>query len=425
MASKPLLSVKFHNAYPRSDIYVTVSGRDETGRWWLLQSDGVTGYNPPSPPPRGTLEIPVDKCAIRIGPGLDKVVQLPQIDSGRVSVALSPLHFAMVSDPAGNAGLRQPDFTNVHDIDYHTIYGFCEFTYLYNGIPPAGQPRTGYLFANISYVDLVGVPIQSTLISSGHTQQVYGTPANAQNLLSQQLHNFAISNIAPTGQTWPWDSLVLKDTTNNTPLRTVSPYKYITGIDRTAFQGLFEPAVSALWALYTPSPTNPNPVLHVNGLPAPFGSAIGDVTPRGEFHFLAANGATAAFSRPTTNDVFSCSTGPFATPSGNLFKDALVPRFAAALNRGTHMLNPWPAPENMHYRASPASFYSAAVHAVNARDGLGYGFPYDDVPAGGVGGRNVSGVVADGGITGKSLWVIGFGGYAEGLSAARVLRANL
>lgn len=115
-------------------------------------------------------------------------------------------------------------------------------------------------------------------------------------------------------------------------------------------------------------------------------------------------GDGSTFAKPTSQDIFSNSTGPFATGS-NAKTNAIIPRLAAAFNRSTLLLaNETPNGMNAtkYYTAATTNVsetrasvvrmsrvltklkhYARIVHAANV-DGLGYAFPYDDVsPDGG------------------------------------------
>ncbi|OAA65230.1 glucanase b [Niveomyces insectorum RCEF 264] len=91
-----------------------------------------------------------------------------------------------------------------------------------------------------------------------------------------------------------------------------------------------------------------------------------------------------AFSRPTTADIFGCNSGPFVTRPGAAVRNAVIPRLAAAFQRGTLLTSAeQPAAEaDAFYRTDPTNHYSRLVHAANV-DGKGYAFAYDDVQADG------------------------------------------
>ena len=118
--------------------------------------------------------------------------------------------------------------------------------------------------------------------------------------------------------------------------------------------------------------------------------------------------ANQAFSEPSTGDIFSCSTGPFATGS-DPERNAIIPRLAAAFNRSTLLdTQTHPATPGSYYQNPTTNHYSRIVHLANA-DGKGYAFPYDDVQPNG--GADQSGKVTAGD---PKLWTISVGGGGVG-----------
>lgn len=106
--------------------------------------------------------------------------------------------------------------------------------------------------------------------------------------------------------------------------------------------------------------------------------------------------SVGTFTQPTSRDIFSCSTGPFAPSLTNTAEmGALTARLSAAFNRSTLLidtLEPSAGP-GQYYRNAITNHYARIVHAANL-DGLGYAFPYDDVTS--TGGKDQSGAVQDG-----------------------------
>jgi hypothetical protein len=117
-------------------------------------------------------------------------------------------------------------------------------------------------------------------------------------------------------------------------------------------------------------------------------------------------GEAGAFNKPSAADIFSCSTGPFATGS-NAARNAVIPRLAAAFNRSTLLdATQFPNGSNpaSYYKNAITNHYSRIVHQVQ-RDGRGYAFPYDDVVPDG--GSDVAGTVFDGS---PQLFTVAVGG---------------
>jgi hypothetical protein len=103
-----------------------------------------------------------------------------------------------------------------------------------------------------------------------------------------------------------------------------------------------------------------------------------------------------SFAQPTSADIFSCATGPFAAAGASAEELAIIPRLAAAFNRGTLLIDSdQPDGENpADYYANPVTnHYARLVHSTLA-GGLGYAFPYDDVTPNG--GTNQAGPVSSG-----------------------------
>jgi hypothetical protein len=117
-------------------------------------------------------------------------------------------------------------------------------------------------------------------------------------------------------------------------------------------------------------------------------------------------GAAGTFAKPSAADIFSNSTGPFATGT-NAARNAVIPRLAAAFNRST-LLNATQFPNGSspanYYKDPTTNHYARIIHAAQ-KDARGYAFPYDDVVPDG--GSDVAGTLHDGNPT---LWTIAIGG---------------
>ena len=181
-----------------------------------------------------------------------------------------------------------------------------------------------------------------------------------------------------------WGSLIEK-TSSGIILRVLSPN---TGRARNSslFQEYFDAYVHQVWAKYT----GPSTTLTVDTQ-----ASWGRVTGHCDAHTGTLSfGQDLTFTKPSTADIFSCSTGSF-TPSSNIEKGALIARITAGFNRST-LLEDVVTPSSSHknyYGGAVTNHYARIVHAANA-DGKGYAFPFDDVtPAGGV---DQSGAVQDG-----------------------------
>jgi hypothetical protein len=117
-------------------------------------------------------------------------------------------------------------------------------------------------------------------------------------------------------------------------------------------------------------------------------------------------GAAGSFPQPSAADIFSCSTGPFAT-GNKTERNVVIPRLAAAFNRTTLLLcdeHPNGAHKGQYYNETITNHYSRIIHEANV-DGRGYAFPYDDVTPDG--GHDQCGAVMDGS---PQLFTVAFGG---------------
>lgn len=342
------LQLAFKNETTSSKVYAYVTGQaiQNNNAIFLLKSDG-TYYYPTNPPAIGT-PLSAD-CAIPLGaPGSTKTVKIPHIAGGRIWFSIgTPLTFLLNPGPA----LVEPSVTNNSDPNISIFWDFCEFTF-----------DSNQLFANISYVDFVSVPIALSLTSSsGPVQTVTGIPENG----LATVCNGLIAQTAADGK--PWASLIVKNASGQN-LRALSPNNGI--VQGANFSGYYEPFVSQCFKRFN---SNPLTVNTQAGFGMVSGRTSGNALSLGSLQFAA----------PTTEDVFSCSTGPFATGSDEE-RNAIIPRLAAAFNRSTLLTaSNIPAPASEYYKQSITNHYARIMHEA-AVDKIGYAFPYDDVtPAGG------------------------------------------
>jgi hypothetical protein len=371
-ATTPTLQIDLQNTTTSSEVYAFVTGQaiNNNNALMLLESDGQTVYYPASPSSTGAAL--GANCAIPLGaPGSTKTITIPQIAGGRIWFSIgAPITFLLNPGP----GLVEPSVSNTADPNANLMWDFCEFTY-----------NSSQLFANISYVDFVSIPISLSLTdSTGAVQTVSGMPASGLDTVCSGLT--AQNNADGVG----WNKLIV--TSNGSNLRALSPNNGIV-MDSSLFSGYLEPYVDQVWSKYSSG------ALTVD-TQASYGSLSGTVS-GGVLTFPNAG----SFAQPSTGDIFSCSSGPFANTAGAM--GPLVARISAAFNRTTLLIDSdQPDDENPanYYKNSITNHYARIVHAANL-DGLGYAFPYDDVtPNGGV---NQSGAVSSGSPT---LWTIAVGG---------------
>jgi len=347
------LNIALTNQTTSSTVYAYITGQaiDNNNALILLQSDAKTPYYPTSPSSTGTAL--AQDCAIPLGaPGNTVTATIPHIAGGRIWFSVSnPLTFLLNPGP----GLVEPAVTNPTDPNINTLWDFCEFTW-----------NPAQLFANITYVDFVSLPIALTLTpTTGPPQTVTGMPATGLATVSSALQTQQTTDSAP------WSSLIVPNPTN--PLRILSPNNAIT-LTPTLFSSYYDPYIRAVWAKYTTTPLTID-------TQAQWSTVTGSVT-----NSLLTFPGPQTFAAPSTADVFGNSSGPFA-PSNDIERGALIARLCAALNRSTLLVDsttPSSKGPSEYYKEGVTNHYARIVHAANA-DGRGYAFPFDDVtPTGGV-----------------------------------------
>ncbi|WP_230422113.1 beta-1,3-glucanase family protein [Catenulispora pinistramenti] len=368
------LSVALKNNTASNTVYAFVTGQAVSNNALvLLESDGRTLYYPASP---GSTGAPLAaNCAIPLGgPGSTTTITIPQIAGGRVWFSIgSPLTFLLNPGPA----LVEPSVSNPSDPNINLMWDFCEFTF-----------NTSQLYADISYVDFVSIPIAISLTdTSGAVQNVTGMPAGGLDTVCSGL--VAQHNADGAG----WDQLIV--TSGGANLRALSPNNGIV-MNSSLFSGYFQPYIDQVWSKYESASLTVD-------TQASWGSVTGNVS-GGVLNFPG----LVSYAQPAAKDIFSCSTGPFANTAGEI--GAVSARICAAFNRSTLLIDsdqPDGEVVSTFYQNTITNHYSRIVHAANT-DGLGYAFPYDDVVGNGA---NQSGFVASGN---PALWTITLGGGGGG-----------
>lgn len=358
--TNPTLNIALQNETNSNNVYAYITGLAINNSYsvFLLQSDGVTPYCPSSPSSTGS-QLAVN-CAIPLGaPGNTTVVTIPQLAGARIWFSVNgTLTFLLNPGP----GLVEPSVTNPSDPNIDTYWDFCELTY-----------NSFQLFANITYVDFVSLPISLTLTNtSGGTQHVSGLPSNGLDTICSCLRAQDANDHAG------WSNLIV--TSNGANLRVLSPNNGIV-MNSSLFSGYYDSYVNAVWAKYN------NATLTID-TQASWGSVNGEVS--NETLIFSGVGS---WSKPCTADIFNCSSGAFSNTAGEIGN--IAARLCAGFNRSTLLLDsdqPDEEDPSTFYQTSPTNHYSRIVHATNL-DGLGYAFPYDDVSP--TNGANQSGSVSD------------------------------
>ncbi|EMC99698.1 glycoside hydrolase family 64 protein [Baudoinia panamericana UAMH 10762] len=348
------LQIQLQNQTSSSTVYAYITGTalNNNNALFLLQADGKTPYYPPNPSKTGT-PINANTSISLGGPGSSVSATIPQLAGARIWFSVgAKLVFYVNPGP----GLVEPSIFNPSDANHNTSFGFMELTF-----------NSSQLFANISYVDFVCLPIAMTLKdSSGTIQHVSGMPSNG-------LQTIATGLTAQTQKDgYPWSSLVVKNGSGQL-LRILSPNSGIL-LNPSWFQNYWTNYVNQVYSQYT------SQKLTVN-TQASFGNVAGQVS-NNSLSF----GPGGSFRKPSAADIFSNSSGPFAT-GGNAETNTLIPRLAAGFNRSIMLSSntvPNGATPSQYYQNATTNHYARIVHVTNL-DGGGYAFPYDDVtPDGGV-----------------------------------------
>ncbi|KOS23248.1 Glucan endo-1 [Escovopsis weberi] len=359
-----------NNMRTGNPVYAYISGIDKDGRVVFVRADGTfligMAINPPGGEP---FQVTVPAALI----------------SGRVYFSDNErLQFFVVATPSGD-GVVQPSVAARDDPNVSRHWGFMEFTF----------NQDGSLFANLSFVDFVGL-ILSISLQDRQTNQTLITRGLGPNAV-RDMCNGLTQQAAKDRQ--PWNKLCISR--NGNLIRVLSPGIY-QSMNPDAFAGYYDGYVDRVWRRYTPA----NP-LRVDTQRADVG--VVKCASRGDV--LVCERADAPFAKPSSKDVWGCATGPFANDDGASGPHkAIVPRICAAFARATLLIpgggvQPGPKPAD-YYRDSPANHYSRLVHALEV-DQKGYAFPYDDVNPYGV--PDASGAIVSPGASHLTVYVGGSG----------------
>ena len=383
-ATSSTLSIGLQNQTTSNTVYAYITGLaiDNSNAVFLLQSDGATPYYPSNPGANGT---PLSaNCAIALGaPGTTRTVTIPYIAGGRIWFCVDNTLTFLLNPGASGPGLVEPSVTNTSDLNYYLTWDFCEFTY-----------NSAELYANISYVDFVCLPIALTSTSTtGIVQHVGGLPSNGLTTVCNNL--IAQNNIDGAG----WDQLVVNN--NGSNLRALSPSNGVV-FNSSLFENYWTSYVASVWAKYVSTPL----VIDTQAWGTVSGYTSNDRT---QLVF----GNIGSFTQPCAADIFSASSGAFAAQATNTAELLNIgARLDAAFNRSTLLIDagqPIAEAVSTYYSHDCTNHYARIVHAANV-DGLGYTFPYDDVTP--TGGADQSGKVEDGSPASLLVTVGGANAYA-------------
>lgn len=386
MASTLPLIIYLRNHTTSGTLYAYVTALDgNTGARFFVQSDAQTLYYPPSP--QATNQ-PLDQdAAIDLGkPNHTRIVRVPTyFAGGRIYFVRNDKLTFRINPGSNGAALVEPSVLNPSDPNIHKDFSFAELSF-----------NSAQVFANITYVDFVSIPVALTLYANdgSYPQHVSGMRDGD---LGQIADGLRAQNKKDNAG---WDRLIVHGKDGQI-LRILSPNSAIS-TNGALFSGYYHRYVNEVWDRYRDHDLTVN-------TQAQFGNVSGRVNGDG----LTLGGAS--FIKPMTRDIFSCSTGPFQTGS-DIERNAIIPRLAAAFNRTTLLLeSETPDGDSVkdYYQHSPTNHYSRIVHAHNV-DGKGYAFPYDDVTK--TDGSDVAGVVYGP----PRILICGIGGSEAGLKPAEI-----
>jgi hypothetical protein len=361
------LKFQLTNNFGGGDLVAYVTGKDPVTDALLMLAPDGTWFTPN--PSGSTTPVPIGAdVAIKLnGQGQTTEFTLPgYIKAGRVWISQGELQFYSLIDGAGLTQLVEPSATNPEDPSAAINWGFVELTNL----------EAEGIYANISYVDWVGLVLGMTLTGGdGNKQTAQGLRPTAVTDICNDLK----AQAAKDGQ--PWDKMCVT-TADGTPLRVWSANTYVD-VNPGAMGDYFNDYINQVWAKYAAQPL----IIDTQG-------AAGKVNCRVNGDVMSCDGDDQTFAKPSTKDIFGCNSGPFAN-QGNSVHLAVVPRLCAAFNRATLLLDGGDTQPSLgrdsYYTVDPNNHYSRIVHDYEI-DGRGYAFSYDDVNPSM---ENESGVVSD------------------------------
>lgn len=350
-----------------------VTGIDADGQLVMLRPDG-TFLHPTASRNQSVPLLITDNVAIPLGTkGTATNITIPgYISAARVWFATGELKFFTVWSPATRGpSLVEPSSVNPSDPSAGINWGFVELTY----VEDAG------LYANISYVDFVGLILGMSLaVTDGTgTQSALGLSAGAVSSICSALETQGQAD----GE--EWGNLCMADSSGNL-LRVISPSDYVSS-NPGAFGTFWNDYIEEVWEKFTTDK------LHIDTQMEAGVVSCAVATDDGLLH---CSGDNRGYAKPVAADIFGCNTGPFSIKSSdNSVHRAVVPRLCAAFDRTTLTAeggNKQPSvAASAYYKSVPTNWYSKFVHQYEV-DGKGYAFAYDDVNA--AGDIDQSGVVA-------------------------------
>ncbi|WP_347239627.1 beta-1,3-glucanase family protein [Streptomyces sp. L2] len=340
------LPVRLANNSGHDVVHAYISGTDSSGWPVFVSADGVLNRLPnPS-----TTVTPIADYSIALGASGSAATNVTLTDyviGGRVWFSVGQkLQFFV--NPGPVPGVVQPALVS-SDPNWATDWTFCEFTY-----------NSANLYANISYVDMVALPVSMASTGSGGDQSVSPLPTGALAAIASGLRAQHAADGAP------WERLVVTDA-SGAVLRVMSPTHSPVG-----FGTYWDDYLNRVWSHFASTPLT---IDGQGGIGSYTGTVSGDAI---VFSGLDTNGVP--FTRPSATDIFGCASGPLYN-SGADARGAIAARLAAAFNRGSLLVpggndQPDGVPPSGYYQDPVTNHYARLVHD---HADIGYAFPYDDV----------------------------------------------
>ncbi|KAL3587596.1 hypothetical protein FPOAC2_13493 [Fusarium poae] len=347
------LPIRLFNNFRNSTVKAYITGLDHNEKVFFVLRDGSLVY-PDAKGSRLPVKVPED-VGIRLPVRSESLkIKLPSyIRSGRIYFSSDDLKFFVV-DLGSGTSLVQPSVTNLRDPNADLNWGFVELTYI-----------DDLLYANISYVDSVGLVLGMILVEgNGNKQTTAGLEADAVIKICDDLSK------QRKRDNYNWTSLCIADT-GGRPIRVLSPGNQHV-VDPKIFGNYWKGYVDRIWDKYTTSD------LTINTL-----SKLGRTRCRVINQKLKCAGHDREFTKPNDEDIWGCNTGPFSiSKADSLLSVAIVPRLCAGLVRSTLLLDGGSTQPSLgqasYYTVSPTNHYSRIIHKYEV-DGKGYAFSYGDV----------------------------------------------
>ncbi|KAJ3578938.1 hypothetical protein NPX13_g1618 [Xylaria arbuscula] len=212
VAANNPLQLEIVNNFGSDQMYLYVTGKDSNGVACMIAADGSMFY-----PDAGgsTTPVPIQgdiKTSLG-GMGSTTTFTVPDfLISSRIWVSEGELQFfTSVDSSTGMTAIVEPSVTNKEDPSASIKWGFVEFNW-----------ENGTIYANITYVDWVGIAMGMALtLGSGETQTVKGLIAGSVQKLCDDLNTQNAADGAG------WDKLCVTNMETGEAIRVLSPNLYL------------------------------------------------------------------------------------------------------------------------------------------------------------------------------------------------------